>query len=335
MLPLKAPMRVRGVLAVQPAASATARVWSPEEVQLLDTCAALLAISLERIHYIDVAQSSTVQIESERLRNSLLAAVSHDLRTPLAALVGLADTLTRARPPLPGALAEVAGAIGSSAQRMNALVVNLLDMARLQAGAVPLNRQWLPLEEVVGSALRTCEALLAGRAVSVSLADGLPLLHLDAVLIERVLVNLFENAAKYTPAGSPLAVRAAPDEGGERIRLVVEDRGPGIVAGRAEALFEKFERGSKESATPGVGLGLAICRAIVAAHGGTVFAENRPDPPGARFVVLLPRGTPPVDVGVDAGVAAGAGAGADADADAGGGAGAGAGVAAPEATGLR
>ena len=299
MLPLKAPMRVRGVLAVQPAATAAARVWSPEEVQLLDTCAALLAISLERIHYIDVAQASTVQMEGERLRNSLLAAVSHDLRTPLAALIGLADTLARARPPLPAAQAEVATAIRESAQRMNALVVNLLDMARLQAGAVPLNLQWQPLEEAVGSALRACDGMLEGRAVMVNLAADLPLLHLDAVLMERVLVNLLENAAKYTPPGSPLTVRAANDEGGDKVRLIVEDRGPGITAGREEALFEKFERGRKESATPGVGLGLAICRAIVAAHGGTVFAENRPDPPGARFVVLLPRGTPPADVGVE------------------------------------
>ena len=164
---------------------------------------------------------------------------------------------------------------------------------------MPLNLQWQPLEEAVGSALRACDGVLEGRAVTVNLAADLPLLHLDAVLMERVLVNLLENAAKYTPPGSPLTVRAANDEGGDKVRLIVEDRGPGIAAGREEALFEKFERGRKESATPGVGLGLAICRAIVAAHGGTVFAGNRPDPPGARFVVLLPRGTPPADVGVE------------------------------------
>jgi two-component system, OmpR family, sensor histidine kinase KdpD len=295
VLPLKAPMRRRGVLAVQPAERAT---LGPDQRRLLDTCASLLAISLERIHYIGVAQKSTVQIESERLRNSLLSAISHDLRTPLAALVGLVDTLAMTSPALPAAQAEVTGAIRESALRMNAMVGNLLDMARLEAGAVPMRREWQPLEEVVGSALAACGPALQGRSVHVSLADGLPLLHLDAVLFERVLVNLLENAAKYTPATSAVEIQASATS--SSVAIAVDDHGPGLPAGREEALFDKFERGSKESATPGVGLGLAISRAIVQAHGGTIRGENRAGPSGtlgARFTIELPRGSPPADDG--------------------------------------
>ncbi len=301
MLPLKAPMRLRGVLAVQPAQAA---LLGPEQRQLLDTCASLLAISLERIHYIQVAQASTLQIESERLRNSLLSAISHDLRTPLAALVGLADTLGLTPPPLPAPQAEIAGAIRASALRMNALVTNLLDMARLESGAVQLRREWQPLEEVLGSALAAAGAALAAHPVEVHLADALPLLHLDAALIERVLVNLLENAAKYTPPGTPIRVVAAP--AGAQVRLTVDDDGPGLPPGREEAVFEKFERGHKEAATPGVGLGLAICRAIVQAHGGRIHGENRLENgrvAGARFVIELPRGEPPAGDGSEAALA--------------------------------
>jgi two-component system sensor histidine kinase KdpD len=295
VLPLKAPMRLRGVLAIEPA---DRRLLGPEQRRLLDTCASLLAISLERIHYIDVAQRSTVQIESERLRNSLLSAISHDLRTPLAALVGLADTLAMTQPEPSAAQREIADAIRQSALRMNALVNNLLDMARLEAGAVQLNRAWQPLEEVVGSALAACAPALRGRPVAVRLADDLPLLDLDAVLIERVFVNLLENAGKYTPAGS--AIEIAARAGSDSVTITVDDHGPGLPPGREEAIFEKFERGVKESATPGVGLGLAIARAIVQAHGGVIRAANRVEngrTAGARFIIELPRGEPPRDDG--------------------------------------
>ncbi|KRB97922.1 sensor protein KdpD [Hydrogenophaga sp. Root209] len=295
VLPLKAPMRVRGVLVVEPIDS---RAWGIEQRRLLQTCASLLAISLERIHYIEVAQSSTVQIESERLRNSLLSAISHDLRTPLASLVGLADALELTPPALSEAQREVAGAMRQSAQRMNALVNNLLDMARLQAGAVQLNRAWQPLEEVVGSALAACGTLLTGRDIRVDLPDDLPLLHLDTVLIERVLVNLLENATKYTPADSSIEIAARARS--DTVAILVDDHGPGLPKGREARVFEKFERGQRESATPGVGLGLAICRAIVEAHGGTIEGHNREHNgavQGARFVITLPRGTPPADLG--------------------------------------
>jgi two-component system sensor histidine kinase KdpD len=287
-VPLKAPMRLRGVLAIEP--KNPARLAGPEQRRLLDTCASLLAISLERIHYVDVAQGTTVQMESERLRNSLLAAISHDLRTPLAALVGMAESLAMTQPPPTGAQREIVGGIGEAARRMNSLVNNLLDMARLQSGPVQLNRQWQPIEEVVGSALKAMSGMLDPMRVSVSLPEDLPLVNIDAVLIERVLCNLLENAVKYTPMGSPIEISATTSS--ERVILTIDDHGPGLPKGREEAIFQKFERGRKESATPGVGLGLAICAAILEAHGGTIRGETRARG-GARFTLELPRGVPP------------------------------------------
>ena len=287
-VPLKAPMRLRGVLAVE--ARTPARLAGPEQRQLLETCASLLAISLERIHYIDVAQSTTVQMESERLRNSLLAAISHDLRTPLAALVGMADTMVMTDAGADGRPTETARNIREAALRMNSQVNNLLDMARLQSGQVQLNCQWLPLEEAIGSALRAMEGTLDRRRVRVRLPADLPLLHVDPALFERVLCNLLENAQKYTPAGTPIEIGAAV--AGDRVKIVLDDDGPGLPKHREEAIFEMFERGRKESATPGVGLGLAICRAIVGAHGGAITGETRATG-GARFTIDLPRGEPP------------------------------------------
>ncbi|MFA6445475.1 MAG: DUF4118 domain-containing protein, partial [Sterolibacterium sp.] len=295
-IPLKAPMRLRGVLALEP--SNPRRLMAPEQRRLLDTFARLIAISLERVHYVDVAQSTTLQMESERLRNSLLSAISHDLRTPLAALVGLADSMSLTRPQPTGQQLEIAASMREEALRMNSLVNNLLDMARLQSGAVKLNRQWQPLEEVVGSALKAVQSNIARHRVSVSLPEDLPLLEFDAVLIERVFSNLLENATKYTPPGSKIGIGAALGNRAH-VDIWVEDDGPGLPVGKEEEMFKKFERGQKESTTPGVGLGLAICRAIVEAHGGTIRAENRHGG-GARFVFSLPRGNPPlVNTGED------------------------------------
>jgi len=295
-LPLKAPMRTRGVLAVQPEEPRLLLV--PEQRRQLETFAVLSAIALERVHYVDVAQHATVQMESERLRNSLLSALSHDLRTPLAALYGLSDMLVTSTHDQPEEVRETAQAISTATRRMNAMVNNLLDMARLQSGAVRLNRQWQPIEELVGSALQSVGAALAGHKVVTKLPADLPLVNIDGVLIERVFGNLLENAGKYTPAGSTVTIAArvaAPD-----LLVTVEDDGPGLPAGREEALFEKFARGQSESATSGVGLGLAICRAIVETHEGRIWVEpvragaaQRGATRGARFCFTLPLGTPP------------------------------------------
>jgi two-component system sensor histidine kinase KdpD len=287
-LPLKAPVRVRGLLAIEP--KAPVRLLAPEQGRLLDTVARLIAIALERVHYVEVAQSSTLQMESERLRNSLLAAISHDLRTPLTALVGLADSLRLTQPPPSPQQGAIADSIREQARRLHSLAENLLDMARLQAGRVALNRQWHSLEELVGTCLRASAAALGPRAVRVRLPAELPLVEFDAALMERVVCNLLENAAKFTLPASHIDIGATAEP--DRITVWIEDDGPGLPPGREEEIFKKFERGNRESATPGVGLGLAICRAIIEAHGGQIKAANRPGG-GARFLFELPAGTPP------------------------------------------
>jgi len=283
-LPLLAPMRLRGVLAVRPARRGD--VLAPERRALLDAFAALAAIALERVHYVDVAQDAVVRMEGERLRNSLLSALSHDLRTPLTSLVGLSESLTLSRPPLSDEQMELAGALRDEARRMSTLVANLLDMARIQSGGVRLNLQWQMAEEVIGSALRACRWQLAARTVETRIPRGLPLVRFDAALLERVLCNLLENAAKYTQPDARIVCAAAVD--GATLVLSVSDNGPGLPAGREEALFEKFVRGSAESPIAGVGLGLAICRALVEAHGGSMRAHNAAAPGGACFEIVLP-----------------------------------------------
>jgi two-component system sensor histidine kinase KdpD len=287
-VPLRAPTHARGVLAVKARNRRLLRI--PEQRQLLDTFAALIAIALERVHYVEVAQDAVVRMESERLRNSLLAALSHDLRTPLTVLVGLADSLALTKPALSAEQLESAQAIQDEARRMSTLVSNLLDMARIESGEVKLNLQWQPLEEVVGSALNATRAMLKQHVLEVHIPRDLPLVRIDALLIERVLVNLLENASKYTPSGSKITLAA--EVIGDRMSVSVSDNGPGLGVGLEEAVFQKFTRGERESATPGVGLGLAICRAIVESHQGKITATRRPGG-GAQFTFTLPLGHPP------------------------------------------
>ncbi len=286
-LPLEAPMRLRGVMALRPRALGT--VLQPELGAQLATCGRIIGQALERVHYVEVAQQALVQIESERLRNSLLSALSHDLRTPLAVLYGLSQTL-ETLPGLPAQARELSLTLQQQSRRVGAMVNNLLDMARLESGSLQLNRQWQPLEEVIGTSLQILGDSLAQHRLQMRLPPGLPLLNLDAALMERVLCNLLENAVKYTPPGSQITLAAVTEP--DQVVLSVEDDGPGLPAGREEQLFNKFSRGEKESSTPGVGLGLAICRAIVETHGGRIWAE-RSALGGAAFKIALPRGTPP------------------------------------------
>ncbi|KVD50405.1 sensor protein KdpD [Burkholderia sp. ABCPW 11] len=312
-LPLKAPMRTRGVLAV--ASREPRELEVPEQQRMLDAFAAQIALALERVHYVEIARDALVNMESERLRNSLLSAISHDLRTPLTTIVGFSSMLANGRAAAQAGDAaaaarlaqregELVDAIHDEALRMTGIVTNLLDMARLQAGSLQLKRQWSLLEETVGAALAACRRVLARHPVRVALPADLPLLQMDAVLMERLFTNLFENAAKYTPPDTSLdigAERVTDDNGNPFgnpfVRVHVDDHGPGLPAGMEARIFEKFTRGEKESATPGIGLGLAICRAIVEAHGGKIGALNRVAPDGrvtgARFWFTLPVDTPP------------------------------------------
>jgi two-component system sensor histidine kinase KdpD len=292
-LPLRAPAQARGVLAVRARNRRLLRI--PEQRQLLDTFAALIAIALERVHYVHVAQDALLKMESERLRNSLLAAVSHDLRTPLTVLQGLAELLALNTPPLSKDQLEAAEAMQDEARRMSAVVSNLLDMARIERGEVKLHLEWQPLEEVVGVALNSTEQILKRHRVHLRIAPNLPLVNIDGALITRVLVNLLENAAKYTPADSEVILSA--EVRGDYMNVSVLDDGPGLPVGREGEIFEKFTRGDPESTTRGVGLGLTICRAIVQSHHGMIVGSNRPGG-GAIFSFTLPLGTPPATEGV-------------------------------------
>ncbi len=291
-LPLKSPMRIRGVIAVGPAVISadgkTAQLL--EQRERLETMASLAAIAVERLHYVDVAQSTQVQVVSERLRSSILSALSHDLRTPLTALVGLADSLTVSKPPLGDVALETAVAIREQAERLAGLVGNLLDMARLHAGEVTLQKEWQPIEEVIGSSIKLLGRALAEHPVKVSLAKDFPLVEFDAVLIERVFCNLLENAAKYSPPDTTIEIDVKKRDG--FVAVAVSDDGQGFVQAKGTALFKMFVRGNPESSTPGVGLGLAICSAIIEAHAGTISAANR-TPGGACVTFTLPLGNPP------------------------------------------
>jgi len=288
-LPLPASMRIRGVLAL--AFPADAADLPAENLALLEALASLIAIAVERLHYVEVAQATQLDMLSERLRSSILSALSHDLRTPLTALVGLADSLFLIKPALPPAALETAQALHEQAERLASLVGNLLDMARLNAGKVTLRREWQPLEEVIGASIKLLGGALGAHPVRVALPADLPLLEFDAVLLERVFCNLLENAAKYSPDGSDIEITA--QQLGDFIEVCVCDHGQGFPACGRDDLFDMFVRGQGAAGKPGTGLGLAICRAIVEAHGGQISAGNRPAG-GACLRFTLPRGLPPV-----------------------------------------
>lgn len=295
-MPLKAPMRVRGVLALEP--SNPRWLLIPEQAQQLDTLARQIAIALERVHYVDIAQKAVLDVESERLRNALLGAVSHDVRTPLTALITLAESLRSVPLHERDSLAQ---AIVHQAHQLNALVSNLLDMARLESDvsgeSVSLRCDWQSVEEVVGASIRAAQAALGGTTVRTDIPQDLPLVEFDAVLIERLLVNLLENAAKY--GAPPIVVKASTTK--SNLVLEVMDHGAGLplsVRGKEHTLFDKFTRGQAESATPGVGLGLAICKAVVHAHGGTISAASAPGG-GAVFTITIPRRDPPPEPDFD------------------------------------
>lgn len=265
----------------------------PEQRQLLESFLQQTAHALDRCRLVETARRSELDAEKERLRSTLLSSVSHDLRTPLAVICGAAAGLLEARrEPTPETRRELLETIRDEAERLRRLVENLLTITRLEAGGIELRPEWTPFEEVVGSALRHVRAQLGKRPVTVQLGPDLPSARLDPLLIEQVFVNLLENAAKFSADAAPIeiAVEAKPHA------WIVEtrDRGTGIVPGDEDRIFEKFHRGrTGGGGTVGAGLGLAICKAIVTAHGGRIHAANRPDG-GACFRFTLPRsGEPP------------------------------------------
>ena len=280
--------KVLGVLALLPVN--LRRIFLPEQQKLLETFLWQIGQAVARIHLAEQAKITHLQIESERLHNTLLSAISHDLRTPLATIIGSASTMAEDEGNLtPLDKQELNRAIVEEAERMSNLVNNILDMARLDAGMVVLNKQWIPLDEIIGTVLTRMKKPLLGRPLKVKLPTGMPMVFADAVLIEQVLINLVENAVRYTPLGSELEITAETLE--KTVEISVADRGPGIVKGLEDRLFEKFYQTRHEAAQSGVGLGLAICRAIVESHGGHIHAQDRPGG-GAVFTFELPADQP-------------------------------------------
>jgi len=281
---LHAPMRTRGLLRL----TASGLVLQRER-GLLDTIASLAALTLERLHYVEVAQATHVQMASEHLRAAILASLSHDLRTPLTALVGLADTLAQADETLPAHHRKSTQSLRDQALRLSGMVTNLLDLARLSAGGVAPRKDWHSLEEVVGAAINWLGEELDTHPLHVYLPDPLPLVEFDPLLLERVLANLLDNAARYSPPHGAISITARLLE--QRLEVTVQDRGSGFPAHVMQA--EAFTRGNTESSRAGIGLGLAICKVIIAAHGGSLSLENCPEG-GACARFTLPLGSPPL-----------------------------------------
>jgi two-component system, OmpR family, sensor histidine kinase KdpD len=258
-----------------------------DELGLLEAFAQQGALAIERARLSEEAKNAATRAHDEELRSSLLSATSHDLRTPLAAITGAATTLRDEADGL-GA-AEKRGLLDTiceEAERLEHLVANLLEMTRLESGGLKIKRDWVPLEEMVDSALTRLDSQLGSRDVHVAIPADLPLASVDPVLFEQVFVNLLENAAKYTPASSPIEIEAATRDG--TMRIEVRDCGPGLAPGTEELVFDKFYR-APHGRGGGVGLGLAICRGIVRAHGGTIRAENRKGG-GVLFRIDIPLG---------------------------------------------
>ncbi len=277
-----------GVLAVLP--SNPRRVLLPEQHHLLETFAGQVGLALERARLAESAEESNLARERESLRNTLLASISHDLRTPLAVIAGAGGALAERGALLDEATrVSLARSIEAKATEMSGLVSNVLDLMRFESGQIVTRRDWQSLDDLVAMALQSLEERLAAHPVELRIPQDLPHVFVDATLIVQVFSNLFDNIAKYTPPGTPVAISAVVD--GQFVRVTVDDDGPGLPPGDPARLFDKFQRGSQEGTAVGVGLGLAICRAIVSAHGGDITARRREEG-GSRFELTLPATEP-------------------------------------------
>jgi two-component system sensor histidine kinase KdpD len=287
-LPLLAGEQVVGVLGLRAAEPTLFR--DPARRRLVDALAGQGAAALERLALAERSRQTSVEFEAERLRTALLSSLSHDMRTPLASIEGAASTMLEGPPAPDPRVKDLAGTIVQESRRMGRLVANLLDMIRVESGALQVQKEWQLLSDVVGVALLRTEDQMKEHPVTTSLPADLPLVPVDEILLEQVFVNLLENAARHTPPGTAVEIGAVAQPG--EVVVSVADRGPGIPAGEEERVFEKFHRlGS--SPGRGVGLGLTICRGIVTAHGGRIWAEARPGG-GALFRFTIPiTGRPP------------------------------------------
>lgn len=283
-LPLKGAIRTIGVLVLE--LSAAEKLAQEEQRLFLDTFIGQIANTLERAYLVEQTKEASLKIQSETLRNSLLSSISHDLRTPLATIVAAASTLETDEERQPDvSRTKLVRTISSEAHRMSDLTTKILEMARLEAGEVVLNRQWYEPEEIIGSALRRLDKTLKERPVNIQIANSQALINVDAVLLQQVIVNLLDNAHKYSPSGNPIDISVETSEQGASIQIA--DRGIGIGSGYEEKIFDKFFQIHPEGAQSGVGLGLSICRAIIESHGGKITASRRQGG-GSIFQLWLP-----------------------------------------------
>lgn len=290
ILPLKSGNQTLGLLVLEPLN--LRQLMIPEQQRLVETFTVLIANALERIALSQREAVARLAAEREQLRNALLSALSHDLRTPLTVLFGQSEILTLDLATEGSPHAVQASAMREQTLNTIRLVNNLLDMARLQSGGFSLRAEWMAIDELIGSTLKMMTPSLGAREINLSLPEEMLLIYVDGPLMERVLTNLLENALKYAGPQAQIGIRVALSPA-TWLTLEVWDNGPGIPEGLETQIFEKFLRGEKESAIPGVGLGLAICQAIVTLHEGKIRAENRPEG-GASFMITLPMKIPPV-----------------------------------------
>ncbi len=286
--PLRGGSRTLGVLAVRP--TQRRRLLLPEQQHLLETFAGQIGLAFERASQADEAQAALVAAETESLRNTLLASISHDLRTPLAAIAGAGSALADPELAIDGAARiRLATTIETKAREMSKLISNVLELMRFESGEVRLRLDWQTLDDLVGTALGQLHDRLTDHPVDIDLPDALPAVRVDAPLITQVFANLLDNCVRHTPPGTRIAISASAED--RSVRVVVDDTGPGLPPGDPERLFKKFQRGREESNAGGAGLGLSICRAIIAAHGGAISATPRPGG-GTRFAFTLPTADP-------------------------------------------
>jgi two-component system, OmpR family, sensor histidine kinase KdpD len=285
-LPLRTSRGVIGVVGLGDGPRADI-LLTPDERRLLDALMDQAAIAIERVHLAQQMDEARVAAEAERLRGALLTSLSHDLKTPLTSILGAANSLREYGDLFDGkARADLVVTIEDEAGRMTRFIANLLDMTRLEAGAIALKREPADLSEIIGSAVHRVKALIDGFTVAYDIDKDLPLVDLDVLLMEQVLINLLDNAAKYAPAGSQITIAAKRWDGGVRVQVI--DEGPGVPADRLTRIFDKFHRiENADHQRAGTGLGLAICRGFVEAMGGTITAANRPERRGAIFTVEL------------------------------------------------
>jgi two-component system sensor histidine kinase KdpD len=268
---------------------------TPDQTRLLDALSDQAALAIERVNLVADVERARIAVETERLRSALLTSISHDLRTPLASILGAATSLKSYGGVLDQeAKDELVNTIQEESERLNRFIGNLLDMTRLEAGAVEPQGEMVDLGDVVGSALGRASKFLADHLIEVDLDPNLPLVKVDPVLLEQVLFNLLDNAAKYTPTDTKVTVRARRE--GQFVRLDIMDEGQGIPEADKEKIFDKFYRiQAADRKRAGTGLGLAIGRGFIEAMGGAIVAGNRTDRSGAIFTIKLPSSATPAD----------------------------------------